>query len=151
MDAVPAPKSIEKPVLAKGIKILLAEDNDINASIIQDMLSTQKAMVVRVADGELALQAVQQHDFDIVLMDCQMPNMDGYVATKYIRQLESEKSNIPIVAITANAYAEDRQLYLDAGMNEHISKPVDKTALISVLFSLVDSRANGSNLSHYKK
>lgn len=116
-------------VLPEKCKILLAEDNDINAEVVLDMLSSQNAKIVRVADGNAALRAVIHHDFDLILMDCQMPNMDGYEASRRIRILDGEKSQVPIIALTANAFKEDRQRCLDAGMNDHVAKPVDKNML----------------------
>lgn len=123
------------PRLPENVKILLAEDNDINAEILHDMIKTTQADIkmVRVADGKQALAAVQQHRFDLVLMDCQMPVMDGLDATRAIRELPGELGQIPIIALTANAYSEDRQLCLDAGMNDHIAKPVNRETLFTVI------------------
>ncbi len=120
-------------IMPKGLKILLAEDNEINAEILVAMLAQDEAKVIRVQDGSLAVQAVKQHDFDLVLMDCQMPVMDGFAATREIRSLESPKAKIPIIALTANAYKEDRERCLDAGMNEHVAKPIDKKMLIRTI------------------
>lgn len=117
------------------LKILMAEDNDINAEILNDMVKNAQPDIrmVRVADGEQALAAVQRTQFDVVLMDCQMPVMDGLDATRAIRKLPGDEANIPIIALTANAYSEDRQNCLDAGMNEHIAKPVNRETLFTVI------------------
>lgn len=119
--------------LPEGLRILLAEDNEINAEILIAMLAQEEVKVVRVQDGMMAVDAVQHHNFDLVLMDCQMPVMDGFEATKAIRNLDSEKANIPIIALTANAYKEDRERCIDAGMNEHVAKPIDKKMLIRTI------------------
>lgn len=131
----PQPEQQQSASLPQNLKILLAEDNDINAEILLDMLNTSERNVrcIRVADGKQALEAVQKHNFDLVLMDCQMPVMDGFDATKAIRLLADDKGRLPIIALTANAYSEDRQLCLDAGMNEHIAKPVNKETLFTVI------------------
>lgn len=121
--------------LPENLRILLAEDNDINAEIILDMLKAEGRRVIRVGNGKVAVEAVSQHEFDLVLMDCQMPVMDGFEATRAIRSLSSEKANVPIIALTANAYAEDRQRCLDAGMNDHIAKPVEKDKLFNTVLT----------------
>lgn len=131
----PAPEKLTKTdfVLPDKAKVLLVEDNDINAEVVMDMLATQNLKLIHVKDGETAIQAVQQYAFDLVLMDCQMPNMDGYEATRLIRKLDSEKSSIPIIALTANAYKEDRLRCLEAGMSDHVAKPIDKDTLLACM------------------
>lgn len=131
----PTAEQKQAVTLPQNLKILLAEDNDINAEILLDMLrsSDRNVRCIRVADGQQALDAVQRHKFDLLLMDCQMPVMDGFDATRAIRLLPDNKGVLPIIALTANAYSEDRQRCLDAGMNEHIAKPVNKETLFTVL------------------
>lgn len=119
--------------IPNGTKILLAEDNDINSEVVQGMLADQDIKIIRVPNGEVALAAINSIEFDIILMDCQMPKMDGYQASRKIRQLNGRNSQLPIIALTANAYQEDRQRCLDAGMNDHIAKPIDKNKLISTV------------------
>jgi len=120
-------------------RILLAEDNEINAMILQDMLA-DVLKVFWVEDGQAALEAVQSGKFDLVLMDCQMPVMDGYQATQAIRQLEAPINQIPIIALTANAFAEDRVKCLDAGMNEHVAKPIDKSLLFDTIVRFLPNK-----------
>lgn len=120
-----------------GKRILLAEDNELNSEIAHTLLG-EVGFVVEVApDGAEAVQMLLSSEpgyFDLVLMDIQMPNMNGYQATTAIRSCgKKEYENIPIVAMTANAFEEDRRKAFDCGMNEHIAKPVDVEKLISVL------------------
>ncbi|MEW9797436.1 ATP-binding protein [Alteromonas sp. CYL-A6] len=127
--------------LPPGLKVLLAEDNDINAQIIQSMLAEAGATCIRAVNGEQAVEAVKRHQFGIVLMDCQMPVMDGMEATRCIRKLTSGKAAVPIVALTANAFSEDRQACLSAGMNDFLSKPVTQDKLLSAISALVTVQA----------
>ena len=119
-----------------GRRILLAEDNDLNAEIAITILEENGLKVDRVADGAncvVMLERMPDHYYDAILMDIQMPNMDGYEAARRIRSLIGEKSTIPIIAMTANAFEEDRQKALKAGMNAHIAKPIDVKQLFDVL------------------
>lgn len=125
--------------LPPNLKLLVAEDNDINAEIIIEMLNNQQVKVVRVSNGEQALNALNNIAFDLVLMDCQMPVMDGFSATKAIRKLP-KFSQLPIIALTANAYAEDRQRCLDAGMDDHLAKPVQKNNLFGAIVNALASK-----------
>ena len=112
-----------------GKHILLAEDNDLNAEIAEFILEDMGLMVDRVEDGVQCVSRIEQKPagtYDLILMDIQMPNMDGYKATEVIRGLsDKSKANIPIIAMTANAFEEDRKKALAKGMNGHIAKPVD--------------------------
>lgn len=113
----------------KGKHILLAEDNDLNAEIAMTLLSDYGLIVDHVSDGIACVKKVKENKYDLILMDIQMPNMDGYQATQKIREL----SDIPIVAMTANAFEEDKQKALSIGMNGHIAKPIDMDKVISTL------------------
>ena len=119
--------------ILKGKRILLAEDNDLNAEITMTVLEKEGLLIDRVWDGVQCVDQIDQMPagtYDLILMDIQMPKMDGYQATKQIRQFaDKEKAGIPIIAMTANAFQEDVQASLDAGMNAHIAKPVDTQIL----------------------
>jgi two-component system sensor histidine kinase/response regulator len=101
--------------------------------VVRAMLSRLGQTVEIVSDGVQAVEAVRHSDFDLVLMDVQMPEMDGYEATRKIRALEGPVANIPIVALTANAVAGFEELSMKAGMNGHVSKPVTLAALAALL------------------
>jgi len=120
-----------------GKRILLAEDNELNQEIAQTILEEQGFIVDVAWDGTVAVEKMEHQPagyYDLVLMDIQMPCMDGYEATRRIRALaDKEKARIPIYAMTANAFDEDRQKALDAGLDGHIVKPIDIPALMAVL------------------
>ena len=119
-----------------GRRLLLAEDNGLNAEIAMTILQDADAEVELAADGKIAvdkLQDVAVGYYDAILMDIQMPNMNGYEATKAIRKLTDERAKIPIIAMTANAFEEDRQAALAAGMDDYVAKPVE----ISELFRTI--------------
>lgn len=120
-----------------GKKILLVEDNALNQEIAATILEEYGFSVDVAGDGTVAVQKMEEAEsdhYDLILMDIQMPLMDGYEATRHIRALEDkDKANIPVYAMTANAFEEDRQKALDAGLNGHIAKPIDISNLISVL------------------
>lgn len=111
----------------------MAEDNEINSEILSELLSIEGASCEIVENGKLAVEHFQQKppdSFDAILMDVQMPVMNGYEASKAIRALEREDaSTIPIIAMTANAFAEDVKDALDSGMDAHIAKPIDMELL----------------------
>lgn len=123
--------------LFKGKKILLTEDNELNREIAVELLKEEGFILDTAEDGTIAVEKMRTAkpgQYDLILMDIQMPIMDGYEATRQIRKLENpETANIPIVAITANAFEEDRQKALEAGMNEHVSKPIDMERLLEVV------------------
>ena len=121
----------------KGKKLLLVEDNELNREIALEILKGAGFVVDTAEDGAVAVQKIKQAapgQYDLILMDIQMPNLDGYEATRQIRALpDAEKASIPIFAMTANAFEEDRQNALAAGMNGHIAKPLDVPHLLRVL------------------
>lgn len=121
----------------KGKRILLAEDNELNAEITTTILSKMGFEVKVVEDGILCVNEIQRqpaNTYDLILMDIQMPHMDSYKATQTIRQLSNkDKATIPIIALTANAFEEDRKKAIAQGMNGHISKPIDEKDLLSIL------------------
>ena len=121
----------------KGKKLLLVEDNELNREIALEILKEAGFVVDTAEDGAAAVQKIKQAapgQYDLILMDIQMPNLDGYEATRQIRALpDAEKASIPIFAMTANAFEEDRQNALAAGMNGHIAKPLDVPHLLRVL------------------
>ena len=123
--------------LLKGKKILLAEDNELNREIAVELLKEEGFILDTAEDGTIAVEKMRTAkpgQYDLILMDIQMPIMDGYEATRQIRKLPNpETANIPIVAMTANAFEEDRQKALEAGMNEHVSKPIDMERLLEVV------------------
>ena len=120
-----------------GRKILLVEDNEINQEIAQEILSSVGFVVDTVNDGTEAVDRIKNVEagaYELILMDIQMPIMDGYEATRQIRALEdSAKAAVPIVAMTANAFDEDRQKAMEAGMNDHVAKPIDIENLMDTL------------------
>ena len=120
-----------------GMHVLLVEDNDLNLDITRCVLEREGARVSVARDGQQAVNAFEQAPpgtFDAVLMDIMMPVMDGYAATRAIRALERpDATSVPIVAMTANVFADDRARALDAGMNEHLSKPLDAKRLVATL------------------
>ena len=113
----------------RGKHILLAEDNELNAEIAIAILEKAGLIIDRVEDGIQCVNRIEQMPagtYDMILMDIQMPNMDGYKATKYIRRLQdTKKAEIPIIAMTANAFEEDKKKAFAAGMSGHIAKPID--------------------------
>ena len=125
----------------KGLHILLAEDNELNMEIAEFMFQNEGTEVTKAWNGQEAVELFEKSrpgEFDVILMDIMMPVMNGYEATKMIRSLDREDAKvIPIIAMTANAFAEDRLRAKEAGMNEHIAKPVDAKLLIKIIHKLV--------------
>ena len=121
----------------RGIKILLTEDNDINAEIATELLQEEGCTVDRAKDGVECVDMLEKAangTYRVILMDIQMPVMNGYDAAKKIRRMEdSPKADIPIIAMTANAFSEDRQAALDAGMNDHVAKPINMNVLVPTI------------------
>ena len=129
-------------VSIRGLHILLAEDNELNMEIAEFMLQNEDAEVTKAWDGQEAVKIFEKSrsgEFDVILMDIMMPVMNGYEAAKMIRSLDREDAKaIPIIAMTANAFAEDRIRAKKAGMDEHVAKPVDVELLIKVIHRLVE-------------
>ena len=121
----------------QGLRVLLVEDNDLNAEIAQFTLSRAGAVVTHAKDGESAVEAFAAsapHEYDVVLMDIMMPGIDGLEATRQIRALDREDAaTTPIIAVSANAFADDRRLSREAGMDAHLSKPVSSQELVEAL------------------
>ena len=141
-----APKGpVSKPALvpvagievrAHTLRILLAEDNKINQKFALALLAKGGHQVHVAENGHQAVDALRRGDYDVILMDIQMPELDGIQATKQIRAMPAPKSGIPIIALTAHALAGAREEYLAAGMNDYISKPVDQTVLLAKLLEI---------------
>ena len=149
-----AAETSEMGKILSGKHVLLAEDNDLNAEIAVTVLEETGIVIERVEDGIQCVNRVAQMSpgtYDLILMDIQMPNMDGYQAAQCIRHLDDKmKAEIPIIAMTANAFAEDRKRAFDAGMNGHIAKPIDMEKLGAVILSVLkkqESLQNGKNNS----
>lgn len=138
---IPEEFSEESPILAdsdnsvnlEGKRILLVEDNEINREIAQELLMDEGYLVETANDGSIAVEIMKNaspSDYALILMDIQMPVMDGYTATREIRALEDEKlARIPIIALSANAFAEDYKHSIEAGMDAHVPKPIQMEEL----------------------
>jgi PAS domain S-box-containing protein len=131
VERIPASPSIDIERL-RGARILLVEDNEINQEVAMGQLGEGEALVDLAENGEVALEMVRAKDYDAVLMDMQMPVMDGLEATRAIRS-DPRFRELPIIAMTANAMSSDRALCLEAGMNDHIGKPIDPDQLFGIL------------------
>jgi len=141
---------VEAPQL--GLRLLLVEDNSTNLLVAQRLLQVLGCTVTTANDGEQGLAQLQRQRFDLVLMDCQMPVLDGYSATRRWRELEAGqgRTRLPIVAMTANAMAGDRERCLQAGMDDYLSKPVNRESLQACLlrwqFRMEDNAADARNV-----
>ena len=126
----------------RGLHILLAEDNELNMEIAEFMLQNEGTEVTKAWNGQEVVELFRKSEpgeFDVILMDIMMPVMNGYEATKMIRSMDREDAKvIPIIAMTANAFTEDRLKAKEAGMNEHIAKPVDVELLVKVIHKLAN-------------
>ena len=144
--AQPKPSSAGGGTRADKVRILVAEDNDINQFVTKQVLAKAGYSCDIVANGKEALQALEQAQYDIVLMDCQMPEMDGLEATKAFRQRKRQQGgvatrDVPIIALTANVMRGDRERCLEAGMTDYLSKPIDPTKLIEKIQAYLDEAA----------
>jgi len=138
-DAIITRYTVKENPVPAWPRFLLVEDNEMNQKIIVKMLEKRDMYCDVACSGTEALKALQQKDYDIVFMDCQMPEMDGYETTARIRQMEGEERHTIIVAMTANAMEGDREKCLQAGMDDYISKPVD----FQLLFNIIDKYTVG--------
>ncbi|MCP4675580.1 MAG: response regulator [Deltaproteobacteria bacterium] len=131
-----------------AVRILLAEDNEINQMVAVGVLEDCGFRVDVASDGMEALEALEKVPYNVVLMDCQMPNMDGYTATERIRNLDSKfnNHNVPVIAMTANAMLGDREKCQAAGMNDYISKPFEQTELVGVVERWIEANHNQERL-----
>ena len=120
-----------------GVKILLTEDNDLNAEIATELLQEEGCTVDRAKDGVECVDMLEKAangTYQLILMDIQMPVMNGYDAAKKIRRMDDpQKAGIPIIAMTANAFSEDKQAALEAGMNDHVAKPINMNVLVPTI------------------
>ena len=132
--------------ILEGRNILLAEDNDLNAEIAETILERAGLKTERVEDGIQCVNRIEKMPagtYDMILMDIQMPKMNGYKATQIIRHLpDKDKACIPIVAMTANAFEEDKKEAIAAGMNGHIAKPIQVDKLLSILSEVIRQQKN---------
>jgi len=143
-------KSVDE-VWFGGRHLLLVDDNLVNQEVANEILNGIGFTVDIKSNGFEAVQAVKDADYDIVLMDIQMPVMDGYEATKEIRSLEGKFSKLPIIAMTANALASDVDNSLDAGMNDHVSKPINPSKLFATLLQWIEpSQRDEMSFAHEK-
>lgn len=132
----PSEAEFARPVASPRLRVLLAEDNQVNQLVAKALLESLGCIVTVAADGREAISARQSSEFDLLLMDCQMPNLDGLEATRQIRALEREgvlRQRIPIIALTANAFDSDRKACLAAGMDDFLAKPVRAADLAQVV------------------
>ena len=141
-EVVTEPEEKQEGQRLDGIEVLIAEDNDLNAEITMELLKMQGAVTHRVKNGALAVKRFQESragEFQIILMDVQMPEMNGLDATRAIRALDRpDAATIPIVAMTANTFQEDVDAAKKAGMNDFLAKPLDVARLYRVLQGLID-------------
>nr|WP_202923572.1 ATP-binding protein [Pseudoxanthomonas mexicana] len=144
-SAAAAPEPAIVSAMRTEPRLLLVEDNPVNLLVAQKLLAALGFNCDTAANGDLALKRMQADAFDLVLMDCQMPVLDGYAATRRWRELEAERADgtrLPIVAMTANAMAGDRQRCLDAGMDDYLAKPVSREQLEGCLHRWLPDRMN---------
>ncbi len=116
-----------------GLTALIVEDNAVNQMVLKGMLKKQGFEVFTAENGAKALEIIEKQRVDCILMDCQMPIMDGFEATERIRSLETHNGQVPIIAVTANAMSQDKERCLHVGMNDYLSKPVKANQLNNTL------------------
>jgi len=146
-DGTPEKSAIEPQMVYEDVCVLLTDDNVINQKVASKMLKKFGCKVHVASNGSEAVQMVKRGDYNMVLMDCQMPVMDGFAATHAIRNLSSNVKDIPIIAMTANAMQGDREKCLEAGMDDYISKPVDIKTIEKALVFWAKKRSNSEALS----
>jgi CheY-like chemotaxis protein len=134
ISATSASTAIKITNTENTINVLIAEDNEINLLIAESYLKDISVNILSACNGQLAVDLFKSQDFDVILMDCQMPVMNGLLATKEIRQLELNRDDhTPIIAITANAFKDDQEACFAAGMDDFISKPYKKDQLLKAI------------------
>lgn len=134
----------KRPITLEGLRILLVEDNEINCEIAKELLCAEGFVVETVSDGDVAVEKVSAAEagyYDLILMDIQMPRMNGYDATRAIRALGGANADIPIIALSANTYAEDKKRAIESGMDAHAPKPLNMGYLLSLIADVLDRRA----------
>ncbi|MBT3342374.1 MAG: response regulator [Gemmatimonadetes bacterium] len=138
--AVPA-AVVEETQIVRGLQVLLVEDNVLNRRVARALLATDEHQIIEAENGRLGVEVSQQQPFDLILMDIQMPEMDGFSATAAIRELErsASSSRVPIIALTAHAMQEDRDRCLAAGMDDFVSKPIRRDALRQTIHRVMSS------------
>jgi len=147
-DEPEAADSVREAAIEFGHRVLLAEDNPVNQEVAKEFLAELNCDVEAVVNGKQAVSAFEKGGFDVVLMDCQMPEMDGLQAARHIRQRERDlgaDKPIPIIAVTANAYESDRRLCLDAGMTDYLAKPFTQEGLKEALRRAFDSDSHNAD------
>lgn len=130
-DSVRQNGAAERPTASK--RILLAEDNLINQKVATKLLSDLGCQVDIAATGSAAIAMAEERQYDLILMDCQMPEVDGYTATMTIRASQCDSPRVPVIALTASALPEDRRRCMEAGMDDYLSKPIGREDLREVL------------------
>lgn len=132
-----------EPIVLKGRRLLLVEDNEINSEIAQALLSEEGFVVEAASDGDVAVEMIKDREadyYDLVLMDIQMPRMNGYEASRAIRALGGQRAGVPIIALSANTYAEDQKKSIEAGMDGHSPKPIDMVSLQSLIKEVLERK-----------
>ena len=123
-----------------GVKVLVADDYPINLELTQDMLELMECNVDSAEDGLEAVKLCSKNEYDVIFMDVQMPNMDGYKATEEIRKLDNKNAKTIIIAITANALAGDKEKCIKAGMDDYVSKPIKGQNLEDMLIKYIRNK-----------
>ncbi|WP_045123313.1 response regulator, partial [Pseudomonas sp. GM80] len=127
-----APRAFNGDSHGEGRNVLLVEDNPVNQTVIEAMLRSLGFTVSVATDGAQAVRSAEGNDFEVILMDCRLPIIDGYEATRQIRRLPG-RADVPIIALTANALQGDRETCLSAGMNDYLAKPFKRNDLQQIL------------------
>ncbi|HET7032214.1 MAG TPA: response regulator, partial [Casimicrobiaceae bacterium] len=141
------PASQDEASQLTGVRVLVAEDNPVNRELVHHMLAQLGADSLMATNGFEALDVLTRDSVDLVLMDCQMPELDGYQATKRLREIESRagQSRVPVIALTANALAGDRERCLTAGMDDYLPKPFTRKELLALVRRWVDRESSASD------
>jgi CheY-like chemotaxis protein len=126
--------------LPQGLRVLVAEDNAINRKVTGAIVSRAGAQVDIAVNGKEAVELHQANPYDVILMDCQMPEMDGYQATVRIRSMDGAASLAPIIGVTANAFQEDKERCFSAGMNGYVAKPLTRQSLLEAIMAQVGAK-----------